>query len=118
MVAHNCTCVCEREPDGEDMLSGRPQKSLIEEERQRLMQASSVLACLAIGLAEVDGIILEHGDPDFSIVAEAARGLIEEAIVNLDSVSLKTALRAKVDPEEEEDDDGPDEQAQGPPSPD
>lgn len=127
MAERDCTCACECELDDdefddedEESAPDETDKALIDDERKRLMQASAVLGCLVIGLDEVEGIELDHGDPDFSLVAEAVRGLIEEAIINLDSVSR---YMARQDAEKQQDDDKegdvlPSEQAQGPPAPD
>jgi hypothetical protein len=108
MAESNCSCERDCACGDEDLSPDEAEDKLIERERGRLMKASSVLGCLVIGLSEGDGVELDEGEPYYPDIAEIARGLVEEALRNLDSVERIKVRRNAGEKETPERGDEPD----------
>lgn len=74
-----------------------PVEDLIEEERERLMRAHSVLDCVLMAMGDDDS--MPTGGPYYPSLIEIARDLINESVRQLDAVNLQSAA-----PKEEADD--------------
>ncbi len=72
-------------------------EDLIEEERERLMRAHSVLDCILMAMSDDDSMPTDG--PHYPSLIEIARDLINESVCQLDAVNLQSAA-----PKEEEDD--------------
>ena len=74
-----------------------PVEDLIEEERERLMRAHSVLDCILMAMGDDDSMPTDG--PHYPSQIEIARDLVNEAVRQLDIVNLQSAA-----PKEEEED--------------
>lgn len=66
-----------------------PVEDLIEEERERLMRAHSVLDCTLISMNEDDSMPTDG--PHYPSLIEIARDLVDESIRQLDATNLQNA---------------------------
>jgi len=74
-----------------------PVEDLIEEERERLMRAHSVLDCILMAMGDDDS--MPTAGPHYPSLIEIARDLVNESVRQLDAVNLQSAA-----PKAEEDD--------------
>lgn len=75
----------------------------IEEERARLMEAHSMLNCVAIAMDTED---VNPGDgPHYPTLIETACDLINKSICRLDAVNLGRAMKTREDAPDDEDED-------------
>lgn len=119
MADRDCTaappCGCALDDDEELLTPDEAEDRAIDGERGRLMQASSILGCLEIAMCEAEAIISNRDGPFYPDAVAAARTLVDQAIHNLDSVSLQQ-VRYKAGEMPLPETVGS--EAQGPPSPD
>lgn len=81
----------------------RALEDTIEDERARLMQAHSILNCVAIAMEAED---VSPGDgPHYPTLIEKACDLIDESISRLDSVELGRVRKSRKDEADDEDED-------------
>ena len=66
----------------------------IENERENLSKAESILACMVVAMDHADDPLT---GPDFSTVAQTAREMVERSINGLDSVILKQRLLNRIE---------------------
>ena len=71
----------------------------IEEERARLMEAHSILNCVAIAMDAED--VSPEGGPHYPTLIETASDLINESIRRLDTANLGRAMKTRDDEEDE-----------------
>lgn len=74
-----------------------PVEDLIEEERERLMRAHSVLDCVLVAMDDDDSMPT-HG-PHYPSLIEIARDMVNESIGQLDATNLQSVAAKEDEPE-------------------